>query len=129
MIHAHAIPSTARRPSSVSITLFRRPILPLLPMKKIHVSSPGLISLGESLQPRVEALTGSKTNDSRSVVTKMRQAITGMPLKVFAFARRALSTKGFVALKVEGVGRFRLSRDGQLWERRGLDRLFRAQAG
>lgn len=63
------------------------------------------------------------------MVTKVRQAITGVPLKVFAFARRALSTKGFVALKVEGVGRFRLSRDGQLWERRGLDRLFRAQAG
>lgn len=95
-------------------------------MKKIHVSSPRLISLGESLQPRLVVPPRPETKDRRSAMTKVRQAITGVPFKVFAFARRALSTNGFVALKVEGVGRFRLSREGELWERRGLDRLFRA---
>lgn len=95
-------------------------------MKKIHVSSPGLISLGESLQPRLVVPPKPEAKDRKSTMTKVRQAITGVPFKVFAFARRALSTNGFVALKVEGVGRFRLSREGELWERRGLDRLFRA---
>lgn len=124
VIHAHAIPGTARMPSSVSITLFRRPVLPLLPMKKIHVSSPGVISLGESLQPRLAAPTESEIEDRRGAVTKVRHGITGAPFRVFDFFRRALSTEGFVVIKVDGVGRFRLSKDGQVWERRGLDRLF-----
>lgn len=98
-------------------------------MKRIHVASPALISLGESLQPRLAAPTEPGIEDRRGAVTKVRHGITGAPFKVFDFFRRALSTEGYVAIKVDGVGRFRLSKDGQVWERRGLDRLFKAQIG
>lgn len=98
-------------------------------MRKIHVSSPELISLGESLQPRIPTPPESGMEDGRGTVAKVRHGITGAPFRLFNFFRKALSTEGFVVLKVDDEGRFRLSKDGQVWERRGLDRLFKVQKG
>lgn len=131
VIHAHPIPATARTPARVSITLHRRPILPMLPMKKIKVASPDLITLGEPLQP-VGSLKAApaeevKVEDTRSAATKVRHGVTGAPFKVFDFFRKALSTSGFVLLRVEGEGKFRVSKDGWVWEKRGLDMLFRTE--
>lgn len=126
IIHAHPIPGTARTAPRISITLHRRPILPTLPMKKIHVSSSDLISLEGPLQPVLRVSESQpEMEDKRSAVTKIRHGITGAPFKVFDFFRKALSTGGFALLRVEGMGSFRLSKDGWVWERRGLDRLFR----
>lgn len=126
IIHAHPIPGTARTPPSVSITLHKRPLFPTLPMRKIQVASPELITLGEPLQPIHPAKAAAPPlEDTRNAVMKVRHAITGAPFKTFDFFRKALSTGNFVPLNVDGVGRFRISKDGWVWERRGLDRLFK----
>ncbi|KAH8155589.1 uncharacterized protein LAJ45_00599 [Morchella importuna] len=129
VIHAHPIPATTRSPASVSITLHRRPILPTLPMKKIEIASPDLISLGEPLQSigvlKAAPAAETQVQDTRNMVTKIKHGVTGAPFKAFDFFRSALSTSGFVLLRAEGEGKFRLSKDGWVWEKRGLDLLFK----
>ncbi|KAL7268872.1 hypothetical protein RUND412_008486 [Rhizina undulata] len=124
MIRAHPIPAKRGKPPSVSITLFRRPILPLLPMKKIHIQSPKDILLDfplQSVQPvgQRKAMEGPKSTGRKIV-----DAITSIPFMTFRGARNMLTTENFVPLRIDGGRAYGLDKDGWVWELRGLDRLF-----
>ncbi|RPB04828.1 hypothetical protein L873DRAFT_1840296 [Choiromyces venosus 120613-1] len=125
VIYAHPIPATATRPASISLTLHRRPILPTLPMKKLHVASPNMVSLGEPLHPTIRSVAEPVVEDTQTGWQKVWSKIS--PIKIFARAINGISTSGFVLLKVEGMGGYRIHRDGWVWERRGLDRIFKVR--
>ncbi|KAG0643917.1 hypothetical protein HOY80DRAFT_1019864 [Tuber brumale] len=125
-IYAHPIPATVTRPAGVSLTLHRRPILPTLPVKKIHVASPNMVILGEPIHPAVRPAAEPVVVEDRH--TKWQKVWSKInPAKVFARAVNGISTSGFVLVKVEGMGSYRIHKDGWVWERRGLDRIFKAR--
>ena len=125
VIYAHSIPATATRKADISLTLHRRPILPILPAKKLRVASPDLITLEEPLGPRGMAKGPGAKRDKRSRWQKFWSRIN--PFKMTKAFVKGVSTGGFVLMKVEGGGLYRIQRDGWVWEDRGLDRLFGAK--
>ncbi|KAG0138650.1 hypothetical protein HOY82DRAFT_462 [Tuber indicum] len=126
VIYAHPIPATVTQPASVSLTLHRRPILPTLPVKKLHVASPNMVTLGEPIHPAIRPAAKPVVVEDRH--TRWQKFWSKLsPAKVFARAVNGISTSGFVLVKVEGMGSYRIHKDGWVWERRGLDRIFKAR--
>ncbi|CUS12238.1 unnamed protein product [Tuber aestivum] len=125
-IYAHPIPATGTRPASISLTLHRRPILPTLPMKKLRVASPNMVTLEEPIHTTIRPVAApGVAEDECTGWQKVWSKIN--PAKVLARAVSGISTSVFVLVKVEGMGSYRIHRDGWVWERRGLDRIFKAR--
>jgi hypothetical protein len=124
VIYAHSIPATATRKAGISLTLYRRPILPTLPMKKLRVASPELITLGGPLHPKAAAKT-VEAGDKGTRWRKFRSRIN--PVRLITALMKGISTSGFVMMKVEGMGTYQIQREGFVWEKRGLDRLFKTK--
>lgn len=94
-------------------------------MKRLRVTSPDLITLDEPLGPRGIGKAQGAKRDERSRWQKFWSKIN--PLRVTKALVKGISTGGFVLMKVEGMGVYRIQRDGWVWENRGLDRLFGAK--
>ena len=89
------------------------------------MASPGMVTLGEPISPAIRSMAGPVAEDKRTGWQKVWGKIS--PAKIYASAVNGISTSGFVLMKVEGLGSYRIHKDGWVWERRGLDRIFKVR--
>lgn len=106
--------------------LHKRPIVPGFPMVKITVANPKLITLDEPLQPLHEPVKPVKAEPAPTGLAKrIGRVIVEAPWRAFSAVKRTITTDGFVGLQVQNDGRYQIRSDGWIWEKRGLDSLFR----
>jgi len=90
------------------------------------VASPSMVTLGEPFSPVIRPVAGPVTTESERTGWQKVWDKIGLA-KVFARAANGISTSGFILMKVEGIGSYRIHKDGWVWERRGLDRIFKVR--
>lgn len=116
----YAVPTGV--PGTVKFVLHRRPLVPFFPERKIAVDKVEDITLSRAMQPLV--LLAPPAQPSPGVWHLGRNAVEA-PFKIFHAARSFLAGDEFVTLNVKGVGAYSLHQDGWVWEKRGIDRLFK----
>lgn len=90
------------------------------------MASPSMVTLGEPISPAIRSVAEpAVTENGRTGWQKVWGKIN--PAEAFARAANGVSTSGFILMKVEGIGSYRIHKDGWVWERRGLDRIFKVR--
>lgn len=130
----YALPAAKRsQPATVKIELHRRPFLPLLPLHKIVIDSPHEIWLDGQLrpmnvppppskEPRMGALGLEQL--PQSPIWEWVDLIKSLPRRIFAHAKRTVTTEEFAQIRILDGSSYWLHKEGWVWEPRGLEQLF-----
>ena len=105
----------------LSFVFHRRPLLPLLPERRIEVDSANKVMFDKPLEPRHDSarITLEAPNRPEGVLDAIA--------KKLPVARLIFDTSKFNGLDVDGR-RLQIARDGWIWEKRGLDTLFASRS-
>ena len=101
----------------------RRPLLPLLPERRIEVDDANKVMFDKPLEPRHDFARITLEAPSRRPEEGVLDAIA----KKLPVARLIFDTSKFNGLDVGG-GRYQIAKDGWVWEKRGLDTLFASRS-